>query len=276
MLTIITPCFNAERFIGACIEAVIQQGTDGVEHLIMDGGSRDQTVSIIKRYQERHPHIRLVSEKDRGQADAMNKGRRLATYRTIGFLNADDGYMPGTLARIKALLPGQPPLHFLVGNCLLRDINGRELCINRPAGMRFDRLLLLTRLYPFPSNPAAYFYDNGIHDVVGPYDESLHYTMDLEFLLRLARVAAIRHIDETWGIFVMHDDAKTADPVAGLVERQRWQARFIAELSTAQRWRYRLGKVATTTYEALWQLQRFAQRVISKALRLGGSHRTAA
>jgi hypothetical protein len=158
---------------------------------------------------------------------------------------------------------------------VLRDITGRDLCINRPAGMRFDRLLLSTRLYPFPSNPAAYFYDKGIHQVVGPYDESLHYTMDLEFLLRAARVAAIQHVDETWGIFLLHVDAKTADLAAGERERQRWQARFLGELTTAQRWRYRLGKVVTTTYEGLWQLRWFAQRAIGKLLRLSGWRRSA-
>jgi hypothetical protein len=164
-------------------------------------------------------------------------------------------------------------MNFLVGNCVLREITGRDLCINRPAGMSFERLLLSTRLYPYPSNPAAYFYDKGIHDAVGPYDESLHYTMDLEFLLRMVRVAAVHHVDETWGIFTLHADAKTADATRGMAERAVWEGRFIAELSPSARWRYRLGKVVTTSYEGLWRTYQLGMRIVNKLLRLCGIQR---
>ena len=79
MLSIITPVYNSERFIATCIEAVIKQDCVKLEHIIIDGGSTDQTVPIIRQYADRYPHIRWQSEPDRGQSDAMNKGIAMAS-----------------------------------------------------------------------------------------------------------------------------------------------------------------------------------------------------
>lgn len=122
MLTIITPCFNSERFIAHCVETLAEQiGSLPVEHLIVDGASRDRTLEILASYRERFPHLRVVSEPDKGQSDAMNKGIALATHSTISFLNVDDFYEPGTLRAVVPMLKDAPKLHFFVGNCNLRD-----------------------------------------------------------------------------------------------------------------------------------------------------------
>src|SRR5262245_40650743 len=99
-ISVITPCFNSEFFIGGCIDNVVDQNCPRVEHLILDGGSTDSTVKIISGRAKDHPHIRWVSEPDRGQSHAMNKGIVMARGTIIGHLNADDYYKPGVLNRV--------------------------------------------------------------------------------------------------------------------------------------------------------------------------------
>jgi glycosyltransferase involved in cell wall biosynthesis len=269
MLTVITPCFNSERFIARCVETLAGEiGDLPVEHLVIDGASKDRTLEILAGYRERYPHLRVVSEPDRGQSDAMNKGIALARHRTISFLNVDDFYEPGTLAAVLPLLREAPDLYFLVGNCHLRSLDGQVLAVNRPWCVRFERLMLQSSLFPFPSNPSAYFYDRRLHEVVGPYEVGLRYTMDLEFILRASRVAAVRHVDAVWGNFVLHADCKTASATSsGAAEMARFMQRFRATLTTAERLRLLAWRVITEPYRWVGQLIELAKRVRGRVRR---------
>ena len=104
-LSIITPVFNGIRFIESCIINVIEQNCRGLEHIIIDGGSSDGTVDVIRAYAKRYGHIKWISEKDKGQSDAMNKGIRMAQGDILGFLNVDDFYEPNVLCRIIEYFP---------------------------------------------------------------------------------------------------------------------------------------------------------------------------
>jgi len=268
MLTIITPCYNSARFIRQCLEHVVAQKCPHVEHLVVDGGSTDGTADIIRSFAACHPHVTWLSEPDRGQSDAMNKGIARARHSTITFLNVDDYFGPGVLNRICELLHDVPAIHFLVGNTVIRDINGRALTVNRPHDMRFSRLILDSRLYPFPSNPTAYFYDKRLHDVIGPYAVDLKYTMDLEFLARVSRVAAVRYYDEDWGNFVMHDQCKTVTGSAsGYIEKDRFLTRLRAELPSDERLGFRLRRIWVGLYEYAWQVGLLVRRVVGKIRR---------
>ena len=141
-ITVITPVYNAATYIERALRSVIEENCPEVEHLVMDGGSKDGTQAIVERLAADHPHIRLVSERDAGQSDAMNKGIALAAAPAISFLNADDTYEPGTLRRILTLLPDLPAPGFLVGNCNVRDESGRVTWVNRPSHLRLDDLLV--------------------------------------------------------------------------------------------------------------------------------------
>src|SRR5215510_8009297 len=99
-LSIITPVFNGIGFIEFCIINVIEQECREAEHIIIDGGSTDGTLEIIRKYAEQHEHIRWVSEPDRGQSDAMNKGIAVATGKLVGCLNVDDYYEEGVLCEV--------------------------------------------------------------------------------------------------------------------------------------------------------------------------------
>src|SRR5262245_2614541 len=93
-ISIVTPSFNQARYIGKTIESVSAQRYPDVEHIVIDGGSRDGTLDVLAG----HPHLRVISEPDRGHADAVNKGFRLATGEIWAFLNSDDTLVPGALA----------------------------------------------------------------------------------------------------------------------------------------------------------------------------------
>ena len=210
-LSVITPVYNGQRFIESCIASVVRQGYPQVEHVIIDGGSTDDTVPILRRQAEHYPHIRWVSERDRGQSDAMNRGLALARGAVIGFLNADDYYEPGTLNRVSAVFRSLPEPSLLVGNCNVVDEEGARQWLNRPA-TEFHRLLQPWR-HPMPMNPSAYFYHRSLHDLIGAYDVEDHYAMDYDFLLRAVRAAKVAYLDETFGNFRWYAGTKTYDDV---------------------------------------------------------------
>ncbi len=269
MLTIITPCFNSEKFIARCIESLAQQiGTFDVEHLIVDGASRDRTLAIIDEYKSRFPHLRVVSEPDRGQSDAMNKGIALARHRSITFLNVDDFFEPETIAQVMNQLKSAPDLHFLVGNCNLRSLAGTILTVNKPHTLTFERLMLQSPLFPFPSNPSAYFYDRRLHEIVGPYDITLHYAMDLEFILRMSRVAKICYTNETWGNFVLHDECKTAsNGDQGRREMITFTQRFRREFTTGQSIRHYLWRLITGPHRVIQRFATLIHRILGRLRR---------
>jgi glycosyltransferase involved in cell wall biosynthesis len=198
-LSVITPVFNGIRFIEFCIKNVIEQNCPDVEHIIVDGGSSDGTIEVIKRYASEYPHIRWISEKDRGQSDAMNKGIAMAGSSIIGFLNVDDFYEPGTLNEvIEHFLNLQGPA-LLVGNCNIWDDNEKLLEVNKPSGINLINLLRGRYNYAFPMNPSAYFYHKSLHEQIGPYEVGEHYGMDLHFIFKAVQKAQVKYIDKTWG-----------------------------------------------------------------------------
>ena len=205
MLSIITPCFNSEKYIEACIKNVISQNYSEVEHIIVDGASTDNTVNIIKEYAEKHPHIRWVSEKDKGQSDAMNKGIEMAKYDIISFLNVDDYYEPNVFSRVMPMFKNLPPDSFVVGNCNLWDSKGKLIGINKPDKTTLYDILIWRR---FPANPSAYFYHKSIHDKIGGY-KLVNKNMDLYFILETVQVANIKYIDELFGNFCIVENSKT-------------------------------------------------------------------
>ena len=225
-LSIITPVFNGERFLAACLENFLSQDCPEAELIVMDGGSTDRSPEIIRAYAQAHPQIRWLSEKDRGQSDAMNKGVALARGEYVSFLNADDFYEPGTLRRIVALLQDAAPADrpaFLLGNCRIVDDAGKTLGVNRPGPITHRDLLLGLSKTEFPVNPTAYFYARSLHDRVGPYQVDEHQHMDLEFLLRLTRVTSPRYHDEIWGNFRLYEGTKSHQDDDGRKMRLRWQ-----------------------------------------------------
>ncbi|MBD1845989.1 glycosyltransferase [Cyanobacteria bacterium FACHB-63] len=209
MITIVTPVYNGELYIEACLQSVIQQNCPDAEHLIIDGGSSDRTIEIAQRYAQIYPHIRWISEKDQGQSDAMNKGIRLAKGEIVGFLNVDDYYEPNVLNRVLELFRSLPKPSFVVGNCNVWNNAGELKKFNRPIKLKLTDLLLGAEINPHPINPSAYFYHRCLHDSAGLYKVDEHFAMDVDFIYRAVQVAHVKHIDETWGNYREIEGTKT-------------------------------------------------------------------
>ncbi|MFH1079360.1 MAG: glycosyltransferase family 2 protein [Pseudomonadota bacterium] len=210
MISVITPVYNGCRHIESCIVNVIEQKCLDMEHIIIDGGSTDGTVEIIKRYAERYGHIRWISEKDKGQSDAMNKGIRMAGGDILGFLNVDDCYETGALHEALDLIKGLPEPSLLVGNCNLWGDNGKFLYTNKPAHLELTQLLAADEsMFPFPVNPSAYFYHKSLHDIIGMYDTNEHYTLDIDFIIRAAMYLKPFYVDKGFGNFRYIKGTKT-------------------------------------------------------------------
>lgn len=210
MLSIITPVYNGKRFIESCIKNVIAQHCPDAEHVIIDGGSSDGTVEIIKRYADSYSHICWVSEKDSGQSDAMNKGIAMARGQILGFLNTDDFYEQDILNWVVKRFADLPEPSLLVGNCNLWGDNGQLQGVNKPAHLKLTQLLVADETrYPFPINPSAYFYHKSLHDVIGTFDVNEHYTMDIDFLLKAVKNAHSAYFDKLLGNFRLVEGTKT-------------------------------------------------------------------
>lgn len=209
MISIVTPVYNGEAFIESCLQTVIEQCCSDVEHIIIDGGSSDSTLKIVKHYAQFYSHIRWISEPDRGQSDAMNKGIALARGTVIAFLNVDDYYEPAVLNQVIQLFKTVPEPSFVVGNCRIWDDRHQVIDINKPAKLRLLDLVIGLNVNPYPCNPCAYFYHRSLHDQIGKYSIDDHHAMDLDFILRAVQVAHVKYVDQIWGNYRRIKGTKT-------------------------------------------------------------------
>ncbi|MEH2423776.1 MAG: glycosyltransferase family 2 protein [Nostoc sp.] len=246
MISIITPVFNGERFIESCLQVVIDQNCLEVEHIIVDGGSSDKTVDIVKDKANQYAHIRWISEKDRGQSDAMNKGIAMAQGQIIGVLNVDDFYEINILNRICEIFKTLPEPSFIVGNCNILNQKDKLISINKPNRLRTIDLLLERRVNDdgiidasFPVNPSAYFYHKSLHQQIGLYKLEEHYAMDVDFLLKAVCSSHVKYFNETWGNYRYYPGTKTFDDSARETSTARIKYLFndyIKTLSLMEQW----------------------------------------
>jgi glycosyltransferase involved in cell wall biosynthesis len=243
MISIITPVYNGERFIEACIKVVMEQNCIEMEHIIIDGGSTDRTVKIIKQYADKYPHIRWISEKDKGQSDAMNKGILMAKGEILGILNVDDYYEANVLNKVLEIFKTLPNPSLVVANCNVWDDRDRLQLINKPAKLELNALLLAPYINSFPMNPSAYFYHTSLHEKVGLYKVDEDYTMDYDFILKAVQTATTKYVDETWGNYRLIEGTKTKNDEKSGQSAQRLERlikKYRRELPLLQRWKLAL------------------------------------
>jgi glycosyltransferase involved in cell wall biosynthesis len=201
LVTIVTPCLNAERFLEQTILSVLDQDYPRIEYIVMDGGSTDGTINILREYQHR---LHWQSAKDRGTADAVNRGFELGKGKILGFLNADDLYRPYAVSTAVHALSEHPEAAAVYGDAWWIDENGGRIS---PYPVRdFDRALLEREC--FICQPASFF-RRGPFESTGGLDPELNLTFDYDFWLRLTRTFSIARIEATLADSRMHHANKT-------------------------------------------------------------------
>ena len=207
-ISIITPSFNQAQFIERTIQSVLSQNYPDLEYIVMDGGSTDGTVEILKKYEGK---IIWKSEKDNGQSDAINKGLKMATGDIVAFLGSDDTYKTDTFKKVSEFFQDNPDKKWAYGKCKIINGNDQEI---RKTITFYKNLLLKKYGYAkllsenFISQPAT-FWRREIHSVIGFFDESEHYCMDYEFWLRIGKKYPAGVIDAYLANFRYHANSKS-------------------------------------------------------------------
>lgn len=215
-ISIVTPSFNQGQFLAETIESVIdQEGDFYLDYLILDGGSGDDSVEIIKHYerllQEQDREVkckgityRWSSEKDRGQTDALMKGFSRAEGEIRAWLNSDDVYLPGTLKAVAAFFRDHPESALLYGAAYYCDQGGQ--IIGSYQTEDFDiRKLATANFFCQPST----FFRKEAFEAVGGLDDSLHYAMDYDLFVRIGQRFDCRYLPQYFSKYRLHEEAKT-------------------------------------------------------------------
>lgn len=208
-ISIVTPSYNQGHFIRRTIDSVLsQQGDFELDYRVFDGGSKDDTIEILKSYGDR---VHWISEKDKGQIDAINKGLRAVDGDVVGWVNSDDVLLPGALDRVTRAFAASPKLEWVHGRCVIVDENDRE--IRRWVSLykhfrcrhhSFENLLTENYISQMTA-----FWRRSVHDEIGYLDPEFDLAFDYDLFLRLARRSDPIYFDEPIACFRMYDTSKS-------------------------------------------------------------------
>jgi glycosyltransferase involved in cell wall biosynthesis len=201
-ISIITPSFNQGQFIEETILSVLNQNYPNLEYIIIDGGSTDNTIDIIKKYEDRVSY--WVSEPDHGQSHAINKGFKKATGDIVTWLNSDDMLYSGALQNVNDKFIHNPTIDFLYGECEEWFQSGEKKIIPLP-----QKKLDVKRIYGFPYFQPSSFYKRSALFDIGLLNEALNFSMDRDLFLRFSINKHILKIEEILAIYRHHDDSKS-------------------------------------------------------------------
>jgi glycosyltransferase involved in cell wall biosynthesis len=202
LVSIVTPSFSQGHFLRRTIDSVLAQTYPNVEYLVVDGGSTDATLDVLRSYGDR---IRWLSEPDSGQTNAINKGFGMARGEIAGYLNSDDVLLPEAIAKVVEYFRDHPSCDLVYGDADYIDEKDAVIGKYPTAPYSFDRLLQDCCI----CQPAAYWRARAAEEI-GPFDERLDYAMDYDYWLRLDRSGfVIRHMAETIAQSRLHPTAKT-------------------------------------------------------------------
>ena len=212
--SVITTSFNQGKYINDNIKSVIAQNYPNFEHIVIDGGSTDETVSILKSY----PHLNWVSEPDQGQADALNKGFAKATGDIIAWLNSDDWYAPGAFHTVAKEIEEYP---IVVGACNIVDEVGKLIYTVPNTARNWFDVLKYWVPYSIPTQPSVFFRRDLLEMAkrsAGSYlDKNLYYTMDFDLWLRIGiQFPLIKRLDPVLSFYRSTDTSKTSHNVEGM------------------------------------------------------------
>lgn len=205
-ISIVTPSFNQAAFIEEALWSVKRQDYPNVEHIVMDGASTDGTVEILRRYsaQPGWEHLHWISEPDRGQTHAINKGFACATGDILAYLCADDTYQLETFSFVSQYFAKRLDVDIVYGECCFIDERGAFLRRKRPIPFSKRKLLKMNYVW----QPTV-FLRSVVWRQVGPFNEELHYAMDYEYWLRSLERCRFDAVDRHLANYRWHRNSKT-------------------------------------------------------------------
>jgi glycosyltransferase involved in cell wall biosynthesis len=206
-ISIVTPSFNCGKYIEQAILSVLKQNYKNFEYIVIDGGSTDSTLSILKEYSKKYPKkFKYISEPDQGQTDAINKGLHISTGDWFIWLNADDYYEPNILSKLAKFLKSSNNYGVVYGNCFTIKGNKKTLSIP-PKKVNFYSQKNGCVIY----GPTSFFNMKKLRQV-GEFDESLFLWMDYEMYIRLSKISRFKYINLNIANFRLRPDQKSRSP----------------------------------------------------------------
>lgn len=207
LVSIITPSYNQAAFLEKTMHSVLEQDYPSIEYMVVDGGSTDGSVDIIKRYTD---HLRWwVSEKDSGQAEAINKGLARANGEFVAWLNSDDYLLPGTVAAAVKALQENPNASFVYGNVRVVTLEGQILNTLTYQDWQLSDLMS----FHIIGQPAVFMRRNAL-DKTGFLDTSYHFLLDHQLWIRLAAIGEMKYMPQLWACAHYHEDCKNLKQAA--------------------------------------------------------------
>lgn len=212
-ISIVTPSFNQGEFIEDAILSVLNQDYPNFEHIIIDNCSMDGTLDILKKY----PHLKWISEPDEGQSDALNKGFKMATGDIIGWLNADDYFLPEAFTTVANYVLRYPDYEVFYGSFYFVDKDGKYI-----KGMHSIPFSRLMAVYNFCYPSSGVFFRRSIFDRGLFLREDFHYIMDIEFYVRLHKTGVkFKNVPEFLSCFRWHEANKSKQYFRAFDRRER-------------------------------------------------------
>jgi glycosyltransferase involved in cell wall biosynthesis len=234
-LTVITPSYNQAAFIERTLGSVLDQGYENLEYIVVDGGSTDGSVEVLRRYEDRLAW--WISEPDEGQTDALNKGLRRATGDVVAYINSDDYYLPGAFEAAVGALE-RTGARWVVGAC--RYVNGEDR-VWRPRLPSSRRHWWM--LDPWGVPQASTFWRRNVFEEFGLFRQDMHYVFDTEFGLRLAYAGVMPEvIDQELAVRVVHEEAKSWTPERFREEERRFVELYQPKLNRSERIRLAIAR----------------------------------
>lgn len=201
LVSIITPSYNQASYLEQTILSVLNQDYPRIEYIVVDGASTDGSVEIIRKYESRLAD--WVSEKDRGQADAINKGFARTTGEIIAWLNSDDYYLQGAIRAVVKVFEEHPDVVLVYGNMLAVDEAGRTFNTLNYKQLTLEDLLC----FQIIGQPAVFMRRSALQKT-NDLDSSFHFLLDHLLWLQIAKLGEILHVDQTWSAARYHAEAK--------------------------------------------------------------------
>jgi len=251
-ISIVTPSYNQGHYLEQTILSVLGQNYPNLEYIIIDGGSTDDSVQIIRKYADRIAY--WVSEPDSGQSEALEKGFALATGEIAAWINSDDYYEEGAFYKV-ARAYKQQPFAFFCGTCRMVDTEGKELCVLHTPKVTHRTLTRYWKPHFCPPQPSIFFRRVLLHEL-GGFDRSLHYAMDFDLWLRASRKYSFCHTSEHLSYYRVHGDSKTGS-TGGLQkfvpEWKKVISRSLQERALSEKGRYHVHENIFLLKKTVWQ-----------------------